>query len=451
MKTVDAIIIGGGAAGLFCALTAARRGAKILLLEKNDHCGKKLSQTGNGRCNYTNSAMSPDAYESDSPDTVAAVLEAFGWQDTVSAFENIGIVPFFREGYCYPASGEARSFADLLAAAAEDAGAEILTSRTVTGIEKTGSGFRVSTIETKEVKRKKGPSGRKKSAAEKKAEAAKTPSAGTREEDRRKSFFCRQLVLAAGGAAAPKTGSSGDSFSFLKSLGLPLEDPLPALVPLHLGSPYREDLFGIRARGKAAVFLGEDLLAEDSGEIQFTKEGLSGIPAMNISSRAVRALAAGKKAELSLNLFPEGLTAETVFSIVKRSGAERPLSFALTGLLPYRAVPFFLDRAGCRREDAVSVFQKADAERLCRVLTGLSFPVTGYADFDRAQVTSGGLPLYCISAGTCEVKGQPGLYTIGEALNCSGRCGGYNLQWAFATGFLAGEALKGTACLPSDR
>lgn len=447
MRTYDAIIIGGGAAGLVCALTAARGGGRVLVLEKNDRCGKKLSQTGNGRCNYTNSALGPDAYESDSPESVAAVLKAFGWQDTVSFFEGIGIVPSFREGYCYPASGEARSFSDLLTAAAEDAGAEIRTSCTVTGLLKADGGYRVSAEATKELREKKGPSGKKKSAVEK-----KTSSAGTGEGEKgRESFFCRSLVLAAGGAAAPKTGSSGDSFSFLKSLGLSIEEPLPALVPLHLGSPYTEDLFGIRTGGRVSVFSEGRRLAEDTGEIQFTKEGLSGIPVMNISSPAVRALSAGKKTELSLNLFPGGLTAETLYSIAKKSGGDRPVSLALTGLLPYKALPFFLAQAGCRRNIPVSAFGKADAERLCAKLTDLRFPVTGYADFDRAQVTSGGLPLSCISAGTCEVKDHPDLYIIGEALNCDGRCGGYNLQWAFATGFLAGEALKGKACLPSDR
>ena len=152
------------------ALTAARRGLKVCLLEKNDRCGKKLSQTGNGRCNYTNKAIAPSAYNSDSMETVETVLSAFGWQQTVAFFEGIGIVPSFREGYCYPASGEARSFSDMLTAAVSDAGAEIIASCTMTGIEETGGGFLVSAERTIESNGKKGPSGKK--AASKVSEAA---------------------------------------------------------------------------------------------------------------------------------------------------------------------------------------------------------------------------------------------------------------------------------------
>lgn len=443
---------------MVCALTAARRGLAVCVLEKNDRCGKKLSQTGNGRCNYTNTAVSPKAYNSDSPETVSQVLDRFGWQDTVEFFEGIGIVPAFRDGYCYPGSGEARSFSDLLCAATEDAGAEVHTGCTVTGILKTEKGYSVSFERTTEDSgKKKGPSGKKaaaKAACENGASGKKQvskaadgrtvlpPKRETAFSGTEQMIFCRNLVLAAGGAAAPKTGSTGDCDRFLKDLGLPVEKPLPALVPLHLGAPYEAELFGIRAQGKVSAFCGNGLLSEDTGEVQFTKEGLSGIPVMNVSSRTVRAFDAGKSVTLCLNLFPEGLPAETLFSIVKRSGGERPVSMALTGLLSYKSVPFFLRQAGLKKDLTVRAFQRSDAEKLCKALTDLRFPVTGYADFDRAQVTSGGLFLSSVSADTCEVKNHPGLYCLGEALNCDGRCGGFNLQWAFATGALAGKAIR---------
>ena len=442
MKVFDTIIIGGGAAGLVCALTAARRGLSVCVLEKNDRCGKKLSQTGNGRCNFTNSAMAYEYYHSDSPEAVKEVLDRFGWQDTVSFFEGIGIVPVFREGYCYPASGEARSFADLLTAAVIDAGAQLHMSCTVTGIETRGDAYFLTSQQTPvEPAKKKGPSGKK--AAAKAARERETVDGETAAEEM---FSCRNLVLAAGGAAAPKTGSAGESFLFLEKLGLPVEKPLPALVSLHLGKPYDPELFGLRLPAKTAVFADSVLLSEDTGEIQFTKEGLSGIPVMNVSSPAVRCLAAGKEVELSINLFPEGLTGDSVYSIVKKSGAGRPVSQALTGLLPYKAAPFFLEQAGLKKSISVGGFHLSDAEEIAKTLTGLHFPVTGYADFDRAQVTSGGLLLSAIHPESCETVNHPGLFVIGEDLNCDGRCGGYNLQWAFATGHLAGSALKGTIC-----
>jgi len=444
VKPCDVLIIGGGAAGLAAALTAARRGLKVCLLEKNDRCGKKLSQTGNGRCNYTNKAIAPSAYNSDSMETVETVLSAFGWQQTVAFFEGIGIVPSFREGYCYPASGEARSFSDMLTAAVSDAGAEIIASCTMTGIEETGGGFLVSAERTIESNGKKGPSGKK--AASKVSEAAEK--AKNLVSEKGMTYCTKSLVLASGGAAAPKTGSAGEGYRFLEGLGLPLVKPLPALTSLHLGKPYDPALFGIRAQGSVLVRSEGKVLSEDRGEIQFAKEGLSGIPVMNVSGRAVRALDAGKPVELILNMFPEGMSAEILFSIVKKSGRERTVSLALTGLLSYKSVPFFLAQAGLKRDMTVGAFQMQDAEKLCKVLTGLTFPVTGFADFNRAQVTSGGLLLASISPTTMEVKGHPGLYVIGEMLNCDGSCGGYNLQWAFATGYLSGQAVcgKGKLC-----
>lgn len=437
IKPYDVLIIGGGAAGLVSALTAARRGLSVCLIEKNERCGKKLSQTGNGRCNYTNSAINVSGYNSDSPEMVAEVLSAFGWQDTVSFFKGLGIVPFFRDGYCYPSSGEARSFSDLIAAAVSDAGVKIFTSCTVTAIKGNPTGFFVFAERTAaKSDGKKGPSGKKAASktSEKNRKGVPTESL---------TFQCQNLILSTGGTAAPKTGSTGEGYLLLETLGLPIEKPLPALTSLHLGKPYDPVLFGIRAQGSVKALAGGKILAEDKGEIQFSKEGLSGIPVMNVSSRAVRAFDSGKAVELVLNLFPEGLSGDTLFSIAKKSAPERPVSLALTGLLSYKSVPFFLAQAGLKKDMSVGVFEKPEAEKLCRVLTYLSFPVTGYADFDRAQVTSGGLPLSCISPSTMEVKGHQGLFCIGELLNCDGRCGGYNLQWAFATGVLAGQAVSG--------
>lgn len=443
VKPCDILVFGGGAAGLAAALTVAREGLSVCLIEKNDRCGKKLSQTGNGRCNYTNRTIDVSGYNSDSPETVEAVLSSFGWQDTVSFFEDLGIVPSFREEYCYPASGEARSFADLLVAAAADAGAEIFTSRTLTEIRESPDGFLVCTEASKEQSDgKKGPSGKK--AASK--VSGKTSGQSLSSDSMK--FSCRNLILAAGGAAAPKTGSVGDGYGWLEEYKLPVIPPLPALTSLQLGKPYDSSLFGIRTHGKVSARAEGKILSEDTGEVQFTKEGLSGIPVMNVSSRAVRALDSGKRVEIVLNLFPEGMSADTLFSIVKKSSPERAASMALTGLLSYKSVPFFLGRAGLKKDLRVGDFKEKDAEKLLTALTELTFPVTGYAGFDRAQITSGGLSLKSVSADTMEVKGHPGLYVIGELLNCDGRCGGYNLQWAFATGVIAGRAAasKGKLC-----
>lgn len=410
----DIIVLGGGAAGLMATFTAANAGAKVVLLEKNPSCGKKLSHTGNGRCNYTNSDMRAACFSSDDPAFVEEVLKVFGWRDTISFFNRLGIFPVSRNGYFYPACGEAKGFARTFERAVKAAGAAIRTETEVHSVSLKKGLFQV--LAGQEI------------------------------------FSAEKVILATGGKADPGTGSDGFGYRLLSDLGITYAAPLPALCPLHLSAPYDPALAGLRMQGRIEVACRGKVLAGDTGEIQFTKEGISGIPVMNVSGIAARTLSEKQPVTAKVNLLPGGiyglsglseLTDRKDADVLKRlfsAQAEERAMDVLGGLLPHKALPVFFKAAKIRPDLPARDMNEGRIESLLRALTNATYPVTGTAGFDRAQVTKGGVFLSDIDPATMESRQVRNLYFAGEIMNADGRCGGYNLQWAFASGHIAGLA-----------
>ncbi len=265
-KRIDVIVVGAGASGLFAAITAARRGNQVLVLEHMDQAGKKLLATGNGKCNFTNQVQELRCYKGEAPAFVASVLEQFSMEKTLAFFREIGIFSLEkRGGYLYPYSQQASSLREALLGECDRLSIPILLEVGIRRIRKEKDGFVVE----------------------------------TKTGDYR-SQYC---ILATGGKAAPKSGSDGSGFVYAKQLGHNPVELCPSLVPLLGKESWQKDLAGVRARGKVSLFVGQELLAEDTGEIQFTEKGLSGIPVFQVSHEAVQNIENNPR--ISLDLAPD--------------------------------------------------------------------------------------------------------------------------------------------------
>lgn len=424
-KKYDCIIIGAGASGLMAAYEATRPGHPVLVIERNDRAGKKLSVTGNGKCNFTNETLSPGFFHSSDTDllidrasieerkalldftnNINAVLNQFSKKDIISFFESIGIPAFNRNGYYYPYSGDAKAFRDIFFEAVKEKGAEFLFSERVVSVLKNNDIFEVRT-ET-----------------------------GT--------YFSDAVIVSSGGLSYPKTGSTGDSYSFAKAFGISEAPRFPALVPLRTGKDYSSAVDGVRCHAAASLCLDGKVIYSEIGEIQFNKDNVSGLPVLSFSGTANKLLASGQKPYIVLDLFPES-TEENLLNDVslylKKCGNDRLIGQALTGYLPYKLVPFVLERANLNVKMKASSVSRAALQKFISTAKNLRISITGSLGYDRAQTTTGGVRLSEINLSTMETKKVPGLYFTGEALDVDGICGGYNLSWAFATGHIAGRAV----------
>ncbi len=402
MKRV--IVIGGGASGLLAAIMAARQGANVVLIEKNRQAGKKLLVTGNGRCNFTNRDQNLSHYRSNHPELVEAVLKEFSMEKTVAFFEELGIFVKDRSGYLYPGSGQASSMADVLRLEVQRLAGTIKEAYNteVLAVEKQGDLFKVQT---------KGWT-----------------------------YEGEAVILACGSEAAPKTGSTGDGYRFAKSLGHHVIPPLPALTGVYVYENDRGSLAGVRTDAKVTLLIDGGICIEEEGEVQFASYGLSGIPVFQVSRYVSRALENGQECIIHLDLCSrysvrelEEILANKGTYTGKRKGTD-----ILLGMFPEKLSTVLLNRAGISAKKYRKEWTDADCFRLAEQMKGLSFHIFGCRGYEQAQVCTGGVPLTEIKGISMESAMVSGLYFAGELLDVDGACGGYNLQWAWSSGFLAG-------------
>lgn len=397
------VIIGGGASGLMAAISAARQGAKVTLLEKNKQTGKKLLVTGNGRCNFTNRDQEISHYRSDHPELAKQVLDAFSMSETLEFFENLGIVVKDRNGYLYPASSQAASVAGVLRLEAERLQVKTACSTKVISVEKQEEYFRIKT-----------------------------------------EGWCYEadaVILACGSMAAPETGSEGDGYRFAKELGHSVIEPLPALTGVHAAEKDCAKLSGVRMDAKLFLYIEGQIFTEEEGEVQFTSYGLSGIPVFQISRCISRALSGGKSCGLCLDLWP-GKTRELVEKLLREKQeytANRKGTDILLGVFPEKMSGVLLERSGISAKKRGFDWTEEDYRRLSGNIKELRFSPTKCRGYEQAQVCAGGVPLTELQGISMESALVPGLYFAGELLDVDGICGGYNLQWAWSSGYLAGK------------
>ena len=398
---MNVCVIGGGAAGMLAALTAAENGHRVLLLERQSRVGRKLLATGNGRCNLSNYHVSPAHYHGGAGFCDFA-LSQFDVGETLQYFASLGLLTVSEaNGRIYPMSNMAGSVLDVLRYALERPEIDLQTGQTVTAIRKMPEGFSVKT-----------------------------------ETD---TFSARCLILAAGGAAGSKVGGGMDGYRLAKSLGHHRTALYPSLVQLKTDPTYPRALKGVKAQCGISICRGSQVLARNSGEVLFTEYGVSG-PAIFDLSRSVSA--GGSDLTCLLNFFPDWEEAEVLHWLSQRQAAmaAHEASTLLTGSCHTRLGQMICKSAGFTNQRAAGL-TRDDLRRIARQATHFALPITGTCGFDQAQVTAGGLDTSEFDPRTLQSRLVPGLYACGELLDIDGDCGGYNLQWAWSSGRLAGRLL----------
>lgn len=413
MKRV--VIIGGGASGLMAAVSAARQGAKVTLLEKNKQTGKKILATGNGRCNFTNRDQALSHYRSQNPELAEQVLKAFPMGETVGFFEELGIEVKDRSGYLYPNSGQAASISEVLRLEAQRLQVKMACNTEALSVEKQGEQFLVKTE-------------------------------GWRYE-------ADAVILSCGSKAAPETGSTGDGYRFAQALGHSVIKPLPALTGLYASEKDCGKLSGVRMDAGLTLMIEGKKCAEEEGEVQFTSYGLSGIPVFQVSRYAARALEKGQKCEIYLDLWQARVRdqAEAILKQKRKYTGDRGGTDILLGMFPEKLSQVLLERSGISLKKKGRDWTDADYERLSGNIKGLRFTITRCRGYEQAQVCTGGVPLDELKGISMESALVPGLFFAGELLDVDGACGGYNLQWAWSSGYLAGMHAAGSCILPRQK
>lgn len=400
-------VIGGGASGLMAAVTAADAGADVTIYERNDRVGKKILATGNGKCNFSNRQMSIEQYYGSDLSIPAKILKDFTPEDAVRFFERAGMLSREKNGYLYPYSEQASTVPDIFRILLKKKQIRTVSEHLVSGIcEKNGMLTVISKTEN-----------------------------GTAKES-----FDR-VIVCCGGKAAPKTGSDGNGFSLLSALGHTVVPVVPALVQLKAKETFLKSISGVRAECCLTLLLNGKKAGEESGEMQFTDYGISGIVTFQLSRLASYAVAAGKKTEAYIDLFPR-MSRETFERTMRErekngSGAMTAEEF-FTGLLNKKVTQLFLKLSGIAPDTPLKKVPPEKKAQFYSYCKKFAVTITGTNSFDQAQVSAGGVPFSEVNAQLASKK-VPGLYLAGEILDIDGKCGGYNLHWAWASGYTAGK------------
>ncbi len=399
------LVIGGGAAGLMAAITAAMAGARVTVVERCERVGRKLLATGNGRCNLTNTGACAAHYHGHDPQLVRSVLAQVPPDAVLDFFSDLGLhCRTEEEGRVYPASGQASAVLDVLRLACARLGVTLQCGQAVRGLSRTEAGFSLTL-----------------------ADGQTLPG--------------ECVIVATGGRAAPKLGSDGSGFVLLTALGHTLRPCLPALVQLRCDHPSLPSLKGLRCDAHLTLHIPGAPDREALGEVLFTDYGLSGIAVLSLSRWVGPAVAAKLSPVLSLCLTPDWTTATRHGEVRRRRSlfSQEPVGLLFTGLLPRRIGESLCKAADIALDSLCADLTDTQCDGLGNLLGQWRFPVTGTQSFEQAQVTLGGMDTTEFDPVTLQSNKVPGLYAAGEVLDVDGDCGGFNLQFAWASGMLAGR------------
>ncbi len=428
-------IIGGGAAGVAAAITAAERGERVLVLERNRKPLKKLCVTGNGRGNLLNSGE-PVYFGNET--FARNVLDRVGYAELRAFFLALG-VPLIQEeeGRVYPAALQASVAAEALLLRASQLGVTFVTNALVEAVTREKDGFRLrAAVKTGELQ-------------ERSKSAGKTAGQGRYET---REYRADRVIVTVGGAAAPAHGTDGSGYGLLTALSHRLTLVRPALCALLTDTRRIAGLAGQRVRGRISLVWPDGREARSArGEILFAEDALSGIAAMQLARFYEPGMEALLDVRPGLGLAdaqgralaaPSSGEVEAFLLSLAAMRRDRPTSELLTGVFSAPVSRLLLREAGFRdASEPLARFGTEAAKRLARTITGLRLPVTGTRGFEYAQVTAGGIAAEDFDPQTMESRLCPGLYAAGEVLDVDGDCGGFNLMFAFASGILAGRAV----------
>ncbi len=388
---MNVLIIGGGASGMLAALSASEdKSNTVTLLERQGRVGRKLAATGNGRCNITNTGTPEGHYHGEDPAFPLAILCQF---DELKFFSSLGLLCTEQYGgRVYPHSDSANSVVDVLRFALDASGVNVITSAQVISARKKADQFAVTTDSN--------------------------------------TYYADSLIIACGGRAGGKLGGTKDGYELLQSFGHSCTKLHCALVPVTTEGDYTRSLKGIRC--EASLSLGN---CRSAGELQFVENGISGPAAFDISRTA--AFSFGEP--VSIDLLPENADILPVLQSRRSSMPELEAGSLLTGILHNRLGLVIVKYCGIRPSAPLSSLSENDLENIAYACRHFTLTVKGVGDFDNAQITVGGIRTCEFQADTLQSRLVPGLYACGEVLDVDADCGGYNLRWAWASGYLAGK------------
>lgn len=390
----EVLIVGAGPAGMMAAISAARNGSQVIVIEQKDIPGKKIYATGNGRCNFTNQYYDSRVFRGECPQFAYDAYKRFDKDELIGFMHQLGVTSRDINGYIYPYNEQARSIVNALVYECKRLGIDIRCSEKTLDIVKDESdiegGFWVTTD--------KGI------------------------------YRCENVILAPGGKASPTHGSDGNLNKIIRKLGHEIVLQDPALVPLRFADSSLSLLAGVRCKCRTVLMIDETAYDEESGEIIFNADNISGIPVMQMSRYAVKALAKGKKVCLELDLVPDMIGSDLKgfieTSIKERSGINEALGLILNDKL----AEYLSERI-------------KDTDELVKNIKHFRIEINGDCGFNKAQVTAGGVNAEQVTEDM-ESKIIRRLFFAGEILDVDGTCGGYNLQWAFTSGYIAGTAVS---------
>lgn len=410
MEKIKIAIIGGGASGLVSAISFAkalkhRNNVEIVVLERLDRVGKKILATGNGRCNLSNLNTNEKYYHSKNPKFVKDVLSQFNFKDTIAFFESIGLICRIEEdGRIYPYSNQASSVLDILRMEVQHLGIKEICDFEVNNIKKHKNKFIISSTNNQ------------------KYEASK-------------------IILSTGGNAQPNLGSNGSGYKLLKSLSHTITDISPSLVQIKSDSKIVKALNGIKVNAEAKIICNNKVIRKEKGELLFTEYGLSGILILQLSTIIKNFKAQNIK--ISVDIMPE-FEKNNVKEIIQNKISKenwKSLENFFVGILNKKVGQMILKSAGIyplsRKANSLS---SSEINKIVETIKDWQFNITGTMSWNNAQVTSGGVNTEEFDSSSLESKKIKNLYVTGELLDVDGDCGGFNLQWAWSTGFIAGKS-----------
>ncbi len=409
----DIIIIGAGASGLAAAYKAADSSEKlnILVLEKEKIPGRKLSATGNGKCNLTNRQFHVACYHSKSRNILSDWVNRHSHQEMVSFFEQMGILLYETDGYFYPKSNQGKQVTALLCEKCKQMGVQFLFEKKVMKLHWQKNHICEVTVSDK--------------------------------EDIVATYRAKNVILAAGGLAAPRLGGGDVGYQLLSGLGLRLQPVYPALSPVYMEDSLLKLAKGVRLDASVTLKNADGTSIREKGQVQFNENSLSGIVIMNLSCYLNEGTATGQAASLFLDVLPEITWNDLKHYFVKqrqRFPKETVLQL-LNGVLPEPFSTYIIKRLVLNRDEEIKKLSEKQISRLTSVLKKLTFTPVCRQDYDKAQVTGGGLDLREIQIDTFESVKYPGFYITGELLDVNGKCGGYNLTFAILSGIKAAETI----------
>lgn len=403
MKTYDVAIIGAGPAGIMAAIFASEKGKRVCLIDKNEIIGRKILATGNGRCNITNLHITSDNYHGANRKFVNSIISQFNQNKTISFFQNLGLVlKEENNGRIFPRNDQAKSVVEILASKLNDNNVELMLGQAVLDIRVQNSTF-ILNIGGKQVESKK-------------------------------------IIIATGGKAAHHLGSSGDGLYWAKKLGHNITPIYAALVPVETVESWPKQIQGLKITAKVQVATSDKKISEKTGDLLFTHFGVSG-PAIMAQSGIIAPFLGKEEVKLKIDTAPDldEIALEKILIRNLAGNGAKQVKNALVGLMPNNLIDIILKFANVDLKKKSAEISKVERQRILQSIKNLTLTIKELRPLKEAQVTSGGINADEIDSCSLESRIIENLYFAGEVVDVHGDSGGFNLQWAWSSGYVAGS------------